>query len=400
MPNGGEHYEQLGACPLCGSPSIRTRRQRHRRLLWRCWSCNGVFATPKVAEYTIPPGDDGRGYVFAESIPQMERRARLHGPQGSRGGRSRPFSLKLATAAAIVLLLGALGYLVIMSGVWRDGAPADQRPGLGESPIFTPSPPAIAGSGQTGVAMAIPTETPTITPIRQPFATPELVPTATETPTPTPTRQPFATPELVPTATETPTPTPTRQPFATPELVPAATETPTITPIRQPFATPELAPTAANTPTPTPTRQPFATPELVPTATNTPTPTPTRQPFATPELVPTATHTPSPRPSVSVLAKFENGRWLIQNRPALATSIAAIDWIEDGIQASESETVQELVHLAAFHEVLTASLIGLHWFADGVAETETEGLEQVSCVRQRSYGKPDREYVLVRGRHH
>ena len=85
-----------------------------------------------------------------------------------------------------------------------------------------------------------------------------------------------------------------------------------------------------------------------------------------------------------MLAKFENGRWLIQNRPTLATSIAAIDWIEDGIQESESETVQELVHLAAFHEVLTASLIGLPWFADGVAETETEGLEYFSYLASDS----------------
>ena len=69
MPNGGEHYERLGACPLCGSLRIRVRRQRHRRLLWRCLRCNRVFGTPKVAEYVIPPGDDGTGYVFAESIP-------------------------------------------------------------------------------------------------------------------------------------------------------------------------------------------------------------------------------------------------------------------------------------------------------------------------------------------
>ena len=99
--------------------------------------------------------------------------------------------------------------------------------------------------------------------------------------------------------------------------------------------------------------------------TNTPTPTP----------VPTAVPQISPTPMSATLATFENGAWLIQNRPSLATSIVAIDWIADGIEASESEAVQDLVNLAAFHEMLTASLIGLQWFADGVAETETEGLE-------------------------
>ena len=56
-------------------------------------------------------------------------------------------------------------------------------------------------------------------------------------------------------------------------------------------------------------------------------------------------------------------------------SIVAIAWIADGVEASETEAVQELVYLAAFHETLAASLIGLQWLTDGIAETETEGLE-------------------------
>ena len=88
----------------------------------------------------------------------------------------------------------------------------------------------------------------------------------------------------------------------------------------------------------------------------------------------------STTPSVTVLATFENGRWLIQNRPTLATSIVAIDWIEDGIEASESEAVQELVNLAAFHEMLTASLIDRPWFADGVTATELEGVKYLGNI--------------------
>ncbi len=84
--------------------------------------------------------------------------------------------------------------------------------------------------------------------------------------------------------------------------------------------------------------------------------------------------------STDVLSTYENGRWLVQNRPKLAASIVAIVWIEDGITASESETVQEVVTLAAFHEVLTAALIDHPWFADGVAETELEGIRHLGDI--------------------
>ena len=102
MPNGGEHHERLGVCPLCGSPSIRIRRQGHRHLLWRCRNCNGVFRTPEVAEYIIPPGDGGRGYVLAESIPQMERRGRLHEPRSAQQHRGRSLSRKLVIRGVVV----------------------------------------------------------------------------------------------------------------------------------------------------------------------------------------------------------------------------------------------------------------------------------------------------------
>ncbi|MYA49552.1 MAG: CAP domain-containing protein [Chloroflexi bacterium] len=89
MPNGGEHYERLGVCPLCGSHRIRIRQQRHQNLLWRCRSCNGVFRTPTVRDYILPPGDDGRWSVFAEDIPRMERRGTLRAQPGSRSARGR-----------------------------------------------------------------------------------------------------------------------------------------------------------------------------------------------------------------------------------------------------------------------------------------------------------------------
>ena len=127
MPNGGEHHERVGVCPLCGSPSIRIRQQRHQNLLWRCRRCNGAFRTPKVLEYTIPPGDDGRGYVFAEEIPRMERRGRLRERPGSRLLRSRNRDNRRQShgcgwAVVIVVVAAIAAYLALKENADFPGA--------------------------------------------------------------------------------------------------------------------------------------------------------------------------------------------------------------------------------------------------------------------------------------
>ena len=101
MPNGGEHFEQIGVCPLCGSPNIRIRQRRHQSLLWRCRGCNRVFGTPKVTEGVIPAGSE-RGYIFAAEIPRMERRGRARVPQRSRPSRSRNRGSRKQSAVVIV----------------------------------------------------------------------------------------------------------------------------------------------------------------------------------------------------------------------------------------------------------------------------------------------------------
>ena len=116
---------------------------------------------------------------------------------------------------------------------------------------------------------------------------------------------------------------------------------------------------------------PTGTPIAMPTKLLTETPVSTAVPQTTPM---------STTPSVTTLSSFENGRWLIQNRPTLAKSIVALAWIEDGIVASESEVVQEVVTLAAFYEMLTASLIDSAWFLDGVTKTELEGLKYIGYI--------------------
>ena len=237
MPNGGEHYERLGSCPLCESLSIRTRRRRHHRLLWRCRSCNGVFGTPRVADYVIPPGDDGRGYVFAESIPQMERRAR-------RRGRRNSTSPKLIAAMVLVIGVGTVAYFVFMDGSGLDIGGSGQRPGS-EEPIAAAAPQSPTPDLASSMPAPIPTDTPTDTP----------------TPTHTPTPQP----------SDTPTPTGTI-------LLAADTPTPPSS------GTPTLTPQPTNTPTPMPATIPASTSTPIPT--NTPAPVPT--------ITPTPTHTPVP----------------------------------------------------------------------------------------------------------
>ena len=235
MPNGGEHHERLGACPLCGSPRIRTRWQRHRRLLWRCRSCNRVFETPKVAEYVLPPGDDGRSYVFADSIPQMERRAR-------RRDRRSSASPRLVAVVAIVLAIGAVGFLVYMAAQGRSGSGSDQRPTPDEFAVV-----AVPPSPTPEPAISTPTPPPADTPTPQtPNAptptgatllaadTPTSLPTTsspTDTPIPTSTPAPTNTPAPRPTDTPIPTSTPTPIPTNTPTPAPTSTPTPTNTPV-------------------------------------------------------------------------------------------------------------------------------------------------------------------------
>ena len=194
MPNGGEHYERLGVCPLCGSPSIRIRRRRHRRLLWRCRRCNRVFGTPKVAECIIPPGHDGSGLVHAESIPQMEQRSRQHASRGNRFFR-RSFSRKATALAVLVLLLGGVSYLILIAELGRDSGGIDQRPSVNES------------LAPTGLQSPAPSSTPPVTKRAAPPPDPTAAaPVATSTPSPSPTTPvpPPAPTAAAPVATPTP----------------------------------------------------------------------------------------------------------------------------------------------------------------------------------------------------
>ena len=188
--------------------------------------------------------DDGRGYVFADSIPQMERRAR-------RRGRRNPAATRLIAALAIVIVVGAVAFFTYMAAQGRSSSESDQ-------------PPAIDGV----VAVAVPPSPPTVlaasTPTPQPSGTPTpsgLTSLATDTPTPPSSGAPAPAPEQ--TDTLTPAPTSIHTPTGTPTHVPTSIPAPTNTPAPVPTSTPIPTNTPAPTSTPAPTNTPVPVVRLV-----------------------------------------------------------------------------------------------------------------------------------------
>ena len=174
-------------------------------------------------------GDDGSGYVFAESIPHMERRARRPERQGRKRGR-RPSAPRVLTAVIIlVILLGVAGLFIYMSGLVGGGngsarVPDSERPlVVAFTPSSTPRATPTAASTPTSTSKvaqaAIPTDTPVATPTMHPSPTPKPVPTAASTPTSTSKVAQASVPTAIPTNTSVATPTklPAAMPTATPK---------------------------------------------------------------------------------------------------------------------------------------------------------------------------------------
>lgn len=237
MPNGGEHHERLGACPRCGSVFIRIRRRRHRNLLWRCQSCNRAFSSPRVADYVLPAGADSRDYVFAGSIPRMERRARRRAG-GKRRRRTASFSLSSVVLGIIlaVILLGAVGVFLFMDLLTGDEGGQPQV----VEPIAVPE---VVSVLPTASPLPVPTHTSTLAPVGTAVPTTTLIPVAATVASSTPTSPtPVPTsPAQVPTREAEPTPRATRMTARsiTPSPLPTLTASLTQTPF--PYRTPSLS---------------------------------------------------------------------------------------------------------------------------------------------------------------
>ena len=54
----------------------------------------------------------------------------------------------------------------------------------------------------------------------------------------------------------------------------------------------------------------------------------------------------------------------------MATSIRELGWIQDGIDATESEAIQDLPYIAVTSRSVAASIVSLSWVQDGVHDVE------------------------------
>ena len=73
----------------------------------------------------------------------------------------------------------------------------------------------------------------------------------------------------------------------------------------------------------------------------------------------------------SFLRDFENGRWLEQEAPQLASSINELGWVQDGIDGTESEAIQNLLYVAVVSRPVASSIISLGWVQDGIDDAES-----------------------------
>ena len=106
MPNGGEHFEIIGFCPLCGSSNIRRRQRLRPRVNWRCRSCNKVFQRPELKEAAFH--GTGSGLVFEIDVARLEGRVARRFLRSRRGKGKRRTVWLLFLMASITAIIIAL----------------------------------------------------------------------------------------------------------------------------------------------------------------------------------------------------------------------------------------------------------------------------------------------------
>ena len=104
--------------------------------------------------------------------------------------------------------------------------------------------------------------------------------------------------------------------------------------------------------------------------------------MSSPALTHTPTATPSAIPIVASfsLQGFSNGRWLEQQDPQLASSIRELDWIQDGIDDTESGVIQDLLYIAVVSRTVAASIVSLSWVQDGVHDVEAGAFRWINNI--------------------
>ena len=93
-------------------------------------------------------------------------------------------------------------------------------------------------------------------------------------------------------------------------------------------------------------------------------------PTRPPTQVPTAT------PAVlSPLRDFDNGPWVEQSAPQLASSIKELSWIRDGIASTETGVIQNLLYIAVVSRPVASAIVSLDWVQDGVDDVEAGAID-------------------------
>ena len=107
-------------------------------------------------------------------------------------------------------------------------------------------------------------------------------------------------------------------------------------------------------------------------------------------LTPSPTSIPAARATPNVgsspLGGFQNGRWLEQRDPKLASAIEELGWVEDGIDDAESEVLEDLLYIAVSSRPLVSSIVALGWVQDRIDRDEAAAIEQLSYLATRDAG--------------
>ena len=220
MPNGGEHFEIIGFCPLCGSSNIRRRQRLRPRVNWRCRSCNKVFQRPELKEAAFH--GTGSGLVFEIDVAKLEGGvARRFFRSRRRKGKQRTvwllFLMATITAIIIALFLFQNPRRVgdSLSNVFRalgQSSSPVRQPASTDIPVALPA--LENTSGPTGVSTrGLPDNEETVSSKETKQGSlgagpatslPSLMFGATPTPTPVPTPTLAASPTSPPTSTLAP----------------------------------------------------------------------------------------------------------------------------------------------------------------------------------------------------
>lgn len=72
--------------------------------------------------------------------------------------------------------------------------------------------------------------------------------------------------------------------------------------------------------------------------------------------------------------RLRNARWLDQNHPALASEIKSLPWVADGIDGTESETLQDLLYIAVDSRSVVTSIVAIPWMQDHLTKLEAEAI--------------------------